>query len=68
MWDLKDKTVVITGATNGIGKAAALELAKHGPKLLLTFRNQELAEGSCLLPRHLEGPSSLRRLEERPLH
>ena len=44
MWDLKDKTVVITGATNGIGKAAALELAKQGPKLLLTFRNQELAD------------------------
>ena len=44
MWNLKDKTVVITGATNGIGKAAALELAKQGPKLLLTFRNQELAD------------------------
>ena len=44
MWHLKDKTVVISGATNGIGKAAALELAKHGPKLLLTYRNQELAD------------------------
>ena len=44
MWNLKDKTIVITGATNGIGKAAALELAKQGPKLLLTFRNQELAD------------------------
>ena len=44
MWNLKDKTVVITGATNGIGKAAALELAKQGPKLLLTYRNQELAD------------------------
>ena len=38
MWNLKDKTVVITGATNGIGKAAALELAKQGPKLLLTYQ------------------------------
>ena len=26
MWNLKDKTVVITGATNGIGKAAAAAL------------------------------------------
>ena len=44
MWDLKDKIVVISGATNGIGKAAAIELAKHSPKLLLTYRNQDLAD------------------------
>jgi len=44
MWDLKDKIVVISGATNGIGKAAAFELAKHSPKLLLTYRNQDLAD------------------------
>ena len=29
MWDLKNKTVVISGATNGIGKAAAIELLKR---------------------------------------
>ena len=29
MWDLKNKTVVISGATNGIGKAAAIELSKE---------------------------------------
>ena len=45
MWDLKDKVVVITGATNGIGKAAALEIAVHQPKLLLTYRNKDLADG-----------------------
>ena len=44
MWSLKNKTVVISGATNGIGKAATLELAKQGPKLLLIYRNQELAD------------------------
>ena len=28
MWNLKNKTIVISGATNGIGKAAAIELSK----------------------------------------
>ena len=44
MWNLKDKTVVISGATNGIGKAAAIELSKENPKLLFTYRNQHLAD------------------------
>jgi len=44
MWNLKNKTVVISGATNGIGKAAAIELSKENPKLLFTYRNQGLAD------------------------
>jgi NAD(P)-dependent dehydrogenase (short-subunit alcohol dehydrogenase family) len=40
----KNKTVVISGATNGIGKAAAIELSKENPKLLFTYRNQDLAD------------------------
>ena len=44
MWNLKNKTVVISGATNGIGKAAAIELSKENPKLLFTYRNQHLAD------------------------
>jgi NAD(P)-dependent dehydrogenase (short-subunit alcohol dehydrogenase family) len=44
MWSLNNKTVVISGATNGIGKAAAIELAKENPKMLFTYRNQELAD------------------------
>jgi NAD(P)-dependent dehydrogenase (short-subunit alcohol dehydrogenase family) len=35
---------LITGATNGIGKAAALALAAKGMHLVLTARNMELAE------------------------
>ena len=43
MWDLKNKTVVISGATNGIGKAAAVELSKERSKLIFTYRNESLA-------------------------
>jgi len=43
MWDLKNKTVVISGATNGIGKAAAIELSKERSKLIFTYRNESLA-------------------------
>ena len=44
MWNLKNKTVVISGATNGIGKAAAIELSKKYPKLIFTYRNKSLAQ------------------------
>jgi 3-hydroxy acid dehydrogenase/malonic semialdehyde reductase len=45
---LKDKIVFITGASSGIGKACALEYAKHGSHLILcarrTSRLQELQQ------------------------
>ena len=44
MWNLNNKTIVISGATNGIGKAAAVELSKKNPRLLFTYRNQKLAD------------------------
>jgi len=40
MPEIKDKTVLITGATSGIGKIAAKEIAKLGPRMVLVVRDQ----------------------------
>lgn len=37
-------TIVITGATNGLGQWVAIELAKRGAHLVLTARNEKRAE------------------------
>lgn len=45
MIDLKEKKVLLTGASGGLGKAIAIELAKSGADICLTGRNQtELEE------------------------
>ncbi|UTW62457.1 SDR family oxidoreductase [bacterium SCSIO 12741] len=38
--DLKDKTVVFTGGTDGMGKVAAQQLAEMGAKIMLFGRNE----------------------------
>ncbi|CAN5149776.1 SDR family oxidoreductase [soil metagenome] len=37
---MKDKVVIITGGSSGIGKAMAEEFGKHGSKLFITGRNK----------------------------
>jgi NAD(P)-dependent dehydrogenase (short-subunit alcohol dehydrogenase family) len=43
---MKGKVVLLTGGNSGIGKAAALELAKMGAELTLVCRNRERAEAA----------------------
>ncbi|WP_420628483.1 SDR family NAD(P)-dependent oxidoreductase [Candidatus Leptofilum sp.] len=40
----KDKVVIITGATKGIGEACAYEFAKEGAKVVVTGRSVDLGE------------------------
>lgn len=44
MTDLRGKTALVTGATNGIGRASAEALARMGAKLFITARDRERAE------------------------
>ncbi len=43
------KTIIITGASSGIGKELALQLAKKGAKLALAARNKDKLEEVALL-------------------
>lgn len=39
--DLKDKVIFITGSSNGIGKETAVEFAKRGGKVVVSYNNSE---------------------------
>jgi len=45
--ELKDKIVVITGASAGVGRATAKEFGKHGSKVVLLARNTESLNGAA---------------------
>lgn len=41
LFDVRDKVAIVTGATGGFGRAAAMGLAKAGVKVMLTGRKEE---------------------------
>ncbi|MEC7830300.1 MAG: SDR family oxidoreductase [Pseudomonadota bacterium] len=58
MFDIKEKNVLITGATSGIGKAAALKLSLLGAKIYFIARNQNKAEDLTKEIKNLSGMAS----------
>ena len=42
-FDLTDRSVVVTGAGNGIGRALAIQIAKLGAKVIITDLNEDAA-------------------------
>ena len=40
-FSLKDKTILVTGASSGIGKSSAIALSQAGAKIILVARSQE---------------------------
>jgi len=66
---LRDKVIVITGASSGFGKGAAREFAKAGARVVLAARREELIEelaGECkaLGGEALPVPTDVRKPEE----
>lgn len=44
LFDLSKKTVLITGATKGIGRGIAERMAEHGAKLIVSSRDQSACD------------------------
>jgi len=44
--DLKDRSIMVTGANSGIGKVCALEVAKRGATVHMVCRNKERGEAA----------------------
>jgi short-subunit dehydrogenase len=76
MW--KERVVVITGASSGIGRATALSLAKKGAHVVLAARREEplddlareceaLGVRALVVPTDVSNPSAVRQLGEEAL-
>ena len=59
MNDMQGKVILITGATNGIGRAAALALAKRGASVAVAGRSRQRLDDTLAMVRAESGNESL---------
>lgn len=73
-FSLEGKTILVTGASSGIGKATAIECSKMGAKVVVTGRNEERlnqtlsmleGDGHLSIPADLSNEESLNGLVEK---
>lgn len=67
-YNMHNQTIVITGASSGVGKAMALELAQHGAQLVLAARREKaldelVAECNELGATAIAVPTDMRSVE-----
>ncbi|HEC43838.1 MAG TPA: SDR family oxidoreductase [Bacteroides sp.] len=60
---MKDKTVLVTGGTSGIGRAAANELARLGARVVITYRDKAKGEATLKEIRQATGSDQVYMLE-----
>lgn len=81
MYTLKEQTVIISGGSQGIGKACARLFASHGANVMIASRNQEMLQHSKaeilaalpeakidFLPTDVTNISEVKRLFDHTLH
>lgn len=70
-FSLEGKTILVTGASSGIGRATAIECSKMGATVILTARNVERlnetlsmmeGEGHCIIPADLADEEQIKAL------
>jgi len=44
LFDLSGKVAIVTGSSRGIGRASAIELARHGAKVVISSRKQDACD------------------------
>lgn len=74
-FSLEGKTILVTGASSGIGRGIAIECSKMGAKIIISGRNIERLEetfsmlegiGHCIIPADLSKPEEIDRVAETP--